>query len=105
MAMLRTFVAIELDENTVQHLESAVSILNRSDAKVKWVPPPNMHLSLSFLGDAPAEKIDEIEMALDLVAEKYQPFKFTVAGVGTFGRRNSPRVIWAGIQNASELMA
>jgi len=102
---IRAFVAIELDDRVRRRLEEAVSPLRRTGAHVSWVPPDNLHLSLAFLGDIFQDTVQLASSALDEAARGSAPFVFNVSGLGTFGSRRSPRVIWAGVQESRDLAA
>ena len=74
-----------------------------SDARISWVSPLNLHLTLKFFGDTPIQDISAILEALHLSATALPPFSFTVEGCGTFGSLRQPNVIWLGIKNAKML--
>lgn len=67
--------------------------------KIRWVNPQQMHLTLKFFGETADPAIEEIRTAMRSVAGRYQPFEFILRGVGIFGSRYQPRVIWAGTQD------
>ncbi|CEG28252.1 RNA 2',3'-cyclic phosphodiesterase [Bacillus sp. B-jedd] len=69
----------------------------------RWVHHEDLHITLAFLGAAPEEKLD---MACRLVGEAihgYAPFEMEITGLGTFGRKEQPRVFWAGLNKSEEL--
>ncbi len=74
-----------------------------TDARISWVSPQNLHLTLKFFGDTPNQDIPAILEALHLSASALPPFSFTVMGCGTFGSLRQPNVIWLGIKNAKML--
>lgn len=101
--MLRTFVAVELDEelkDNLAHLQRRLrdQVPPRS---VRWVRPEGIHLTLKFLGDTPLAKVDEVKAALTQAAFELQPFRFTVEGLGCFPNTHRPRVLWVGLQEPS----
>ena len=102
-AFLRLFVAIDPGGAVRSRLAAVQETLRRTDAHVAWVPPGNLHLSLLFLGDVPAERLP---LAADSLRESLagvSGFVLRAAGVGFFGRPASPRVIWAGIEEHAAL--
>ena len=100
----RLLIAQELDEQLRAELARASAVLYDSGAHVRWVPESNLHLSLFFIGDTPVEHIEDLKDALDTEATQTKPFEFTVSSVGFFGRRNSPRVVWADVEAVPEMM-
>ena len=98
--MLRTFIAIELDEPLRLAMGRVQGKFKRqiSPGAVKWVAPDGIHLTLKFLGDTPTNKIAEIAAALQAACEGFAPFEFTVEGRGCFPNFRRPRVIWVAVR-------
>ena len=94
---MRTFIAIELTEEIRKTLEKLQEELKRSGADVKWVTPKNIHLTLKFLGDLNEKRLPQIKEALEEVAKNNSAFPLRFSTLGAFPNMNSPRVIWAGI--------
>jgi 2'-5' RNA ligase len=100
---IRAFIAIPINEETRCALATAQTSLKKANAHVAWVAPANIHVSLAFLGDIVSDLIPPIEQVLDATAAVTTPFAFDVADLGTFGRPDSPRVIWAGVRNPAPI--
>jgi RNA 2',3'-cyclic 3'-phosphodiesterase len=98
--ILRTFIAIELDEPLHIALRSVQEKLKRQTppGSVKWVDPEGMHLTLKFLGDTPASRIPKIEAALRAACTGLEPFEVSVEGRGCFPDFRRPRVIWVAVR-------
>ena len=59
---VRVFVAIELPDNVKRGLGSIIEGLRqRSHAPVKWVSADGIHLTLKFLGEIPAPRVEEVK--------------------------------------------
>lgn len=102
---VRAFAAIEINEDLRRKFTALQNELKHTHACVKWVAPANIHFTLAFLGDTFSSILDEVGRAMDAIAQTVVPFSFEVSGLGFFGRRCSPRVIWAGAKgNFSSLM-
>lgn len=99
MATLRTFIAIELDQELRQKLADVQSRLRREvpSQAVRWVRPEAIHLTLKFLGDTSQEQVQQVKEALAPAAQEVSPFAFTVGGVGCFPNTRRPRVVWLGL--------
>lgn len=63
----------------------------------KWVYQEDYHITLQFLGDVPASKIETLTEALEQGISGFKPFELALGGIGTFGQQNHPRVLWTGI--------
>lgn len=92
--LVRTFVAILLDDAVRGALASAMDSLRPCQARVAWVPAGNLHLSAAFLGNVPRTMVGDLSAVLDETVAGVSPFAVRVRGVGTFGRR----VVWAGVE-------
>ena len=103
MEQVRAFIAIELDET----INAALTDLQRQlkakvpRGSVRWVKPEGIHLTLKFLGNVPANRIEEIERALTQACVGFPAFSFSVEGLGCFPNPRRPRVVWVGVQEES----
>ena len=93
----RTFIAVPL----APAIREAASGLRRSLAayadRFRWVSPPHLHLTLQFLGDLTARRVDEAVEAAHVAAGPAEPFNITFAGLGAFPSPVAPRVVWIGV--------
>jgi len=103
MEQVRTFIAIELDETINVALADLQEQLKAKAPRgsVRWVKPRGIHLTLKFLGDVPANRIEEIERALTQTCAGFSSFSFSVGGLGCFPDPRRPRVVWVGVQEES----
>jgi 2'-5' RNA ligase len=96
---VRTFVALELEEQVRQGLATLMTSLRPRFPEARWVRPEGIHLTLRFLGDTPPEKIERLQPALESAASACEPSDATIGGLGTFpGRGRPPRVLWVGLE-------
>ncbi len=100
MEMIRTFVAIELDQQALDWLKKVQERLKADfpHGVVRWVDPKGIHLTLKFLGEVPQGKIKAIEEVLKGVSQRHRPFSFTYGGLGCFPSLSHPNVIWVGVE-------
>jgi 2'-5' RNA ligase len=94
---LRSFIAIELPESTVNLLVKLQQEFKKCGADVRWIKPGSVHLTLKFLGNINENNVDEIVELLRRVSKKYEAFNLTLSGIGVFPNNRSPRVLWVGI--------
>ena len=107
MRTIRTFIAVELDEelkDNLRHMQRGLAeqVAPRS---IRWVRPEGVHLTLKFLGDTPEDKVGAIQNALVQAAATVAPFAFTVGGLGCFPSTRRPRVVWVGLSEPTGTLA
>jgi len=102
---LRLFIAIELDHAAKRALGRLIERLDDLPAKVRWVRPEQMHLTLRFLGETPAEQVHQIAAAMQRAASGVEPFEFVLRNVGGFPDLRRPRVIWVGVDEPTGALA
>lgn len=102
----RTFVAVDVSEETRARAGRLLGELAAADSKVKWVDPRNLHVTLKFLGDVDTRELGEVCAAVAAAVREAPPFDFCVRGCGAFPTTDSPRTIWLGVEDgADELIA
>lgn len=105
MDNIRSFVAVPVGEEVERAVESVEGVLKRSRADVRWVRPGNVHVTLKFLGDVEAGRLDEVSAALGRALEGVRAFEVTVSGVGTFPPNpRRARVVYMGLSEGVDEM-
>lgn len=97
-AVIRCFIAVEISEEVRAGLAALQGDLKKTGARVGWVAPQNIHLTLVFLGDVFSAQVPVLAGRLDAIAAEVPPFGYAVTGAGYFGSARSPRVLWAGVE-------
>jgi RNA 2',3'-cyclic 3'-phosphodiesterase len=94
----RTFVAVDISPS--KKLVDAVSQWRQEMQRdrIRWVSLQQVHLTLTFLGDTPLQKVKEIEKSLLLRLAGIPCFVLSLKGMGIFGRLTDPRVFWVGVE-------
>ncbi len=101
----RLFVAIELPEQVRAALAELQARLRRHGLDgLRWVRPEGIHLTLKFLGETPKDRVPEIAAALDAAGKGIAPHELALGALGTFGSRNSPRVVWVDLNGDIEVL-
>lgn len=95
--VIRSFIAIEIGDEVREGLKALQQVLKKSGARVGWIAPENIHLTLVFLGDVFRAQVEPLAGTLDAVAARIIPFHYEVVGSGFFGSPRSPRVLWVGV--------
>jgi len=101
--VIRCFIAIDLDPDVRRRLGEAQDRLRDAlrDEPLRWVRPDGVHLTLKFLGDQPADRLESIQHVLSAWACGAEPFDLQIAGAGAFPDAARPRVLWVGVHEAS----
>lgn len=86
----RLFIGLELPAPCQQ----ALARLDPRMKGLRWLPPEQMHLTMSFLGNVTTAGEERLREALSEV--RVPPFFLPIRGVGAFGGER-PTVIWAGV--------
>jgi len=100
----RIFIAVRFSDEVIAALDDLQARLKAavgSRAKVKWVEPKKIHLTLQFLGDVGVEVIEEMAGLLKEAFLDNPPFDVKLFGLGAFPSPKKPRVVFLGIQAGS----
>ena len=101
---LRLFVACELPDELKRALGRLQDDLRRLGLdRLRWVRPEGIHLTLKFLGDVEASRVEEITAALSSAVAPFE-LRLWPAAVGSFGGPRL-RVVWVGLEGGVEELA
>jgi len=95
--MVRAFIGIDIDEAVRQKLAAAQDQLQTTGGQLKLVEPPNIHVTMKFLGEVSEDRVGEIAEALKRAATGTGQFDIGVKGIGVFPNLRYIRVVWAGV--------
>jgi len=95
MKTVRLFIALELPDKVRNELKRVSDELRDCGAKVSWVKPQNMHLTVRFLGDTEERLVDVLKSGVQTIGGS--PTTVHLSRLGAFPNLRRPRVIWAGI--------
>jgi RNA 2',3'-cyclic 3'-phosphodiesterase len=99
---MRLFIGIGLPISVAETVaQAAIRLVPLSAAsKIRWTPPANMHITLSFLGQVHEARLDVIERALGVIRATHM--KLSLDGFGTFERVG---VLYANVKASPVLLA
>ncbi|MGH9501097.1 MAG: RNA 2',3'-cyclic phosphodiesterase [Terriglobales bacterium] len=98
---MRIFIALDIDDVIRERLRRFVEGVTGFASEARWVRPESMHVTLKFIGEKPAEAVEEIKQAVSAVAG--EAIEVAFRGYGFFPTARSARVFWVGIQAGPEL--
>ena len=102
---MRLFVAMELEQAVRKAMESLQKSLASACPDVRWVRPELMHLTLKFLGEVDDALAVGVTRAAGEVAAATGPFELAVGGCGCFPPRGDVRIVWAGTEEPTGVLA
>ena len=101
---IRTFIAIELDDNIRRRLAEIQDNPRNADADAKWVDPKNIHLTLKFIGDVPKDNVEKLCSAIEEGLKSFSKFEFQLGHLGCFPPKGQPRIVWVGVGLGGDLL-
>ena len=107
MSVIRAFIAIDLPPD-VQDCLTQISTQLRDqigNQSVRWVPIPNVHLTLKFLGDVSVNNLDVLKEIIRAEAATQKQMEISIGRLGAFPNSRHPRVVWVGVEAPPELTA
>lgn len=106
---MRLFIAVDVG-SAIQHAAARVSdeLKLRAahlapKARVSWVKPERMHITVRFIGDVDDRQNAAIRSALEPAFTAVR-FDLTIRGIGSFPPDRPPRVLWAGVAEGLEAL-
>ena len=90
--LTRCFIALELSREAIIEIEEVQNIIRKKGFFYgKFTEGENLHLTLKFLGEIGADKVEEVKKRLEKI--KFTSFEVSLAELGTFiNRYNS--ILW-----------
>ena len=101
MTAWRTFFAVELSTEITTGVRRIQQGLQGYAAGVRWVRPEGIHLTLRFLGEVAADRIEGIVSRAEQCVQAINSFTIGIKGCGGFPTAKNPRVIWIGVHDQS----
>jgi RNA 2',3'-cyclic 3'-phosphodiesterase len=98
---MRIFIALDLDDAIRERIDRFIAGVRGFAPDARWVLPESLHITLKFIGEKPAETIDDIKRTLASV--ELASFDLSLKGYGFFPTVKSARVFWVGIESGPEL--
>ena len=101
---LRLFIAVIVPEEVKTEIEKAQAALRRAlpGGCVRWTKREQFHLTLKFLGNLEAQRIESLAEAVRKACQGFAALELRAERVGCFPNLRSPRVIWAGVRDREE---
>ncbi|PTX60283.1 2'-5' RNA ligase [Melghirimyces profundicolus] len=93
----RLFIALPLPGEQKELLAHWSGLLSERWPFKKWVHPSDYHITVQFLGPCTFRQRRKVKNALKELAPGLEPFRLRIDGIGHFGVKTRPRILWAGV--------
>jgi 2'-5' RNA ligase len=104
--LLRSFIAVPLPGAVQTEIAARARVLALDLPDVKWSKKPeNLHVTVKFLGDVAADRLDALGAALATALAPVRPFGFAVRGFGAFPSLDRAQVLFADVDDAGRALA
>jgi 2'-5' RNA ligase len=97
--MTRAFIALELSNDIKDQLAIAQQTLRGCKARLTFVDPELIHITVKFLGEVDDNKLREVMDALARVS--FVPYPITTGNVKV-NNKNRPHTVWCTMQDTGE---
>ena len=107
---MRLFVAIDVGDAVRREVARVVASLSgkleavKKPPKVVWVKPHALHVTVRFLGEVEADRVDGLRERL-APPIPIAPFDVVWRGIGTFPSNRQPRALWLGVIDGAAPLA
>lgn len=95
---MRLFISIDLAlEDAIRDAQTPFEDID----SIRLVNPSQVHVTLKFLGEVDADRLDTVDKALreSVAAADVSPFTVNVGGYGAFPSHDYISVIWVGVRD------
>ncbi len=96
---MRLFTGLSLAYEVRRNIELLYQSLQPL-APIQWSPVANLHVTTKFIGEWPAERLDELKAALRAgqTGRSVLPFTVAIDGFGWFPTPHHPRILFAAVR-------
>lgn len=98
------FIGIPVQSDIQKWLEEWQEKLKPYVSYKVWTHPEDFHITLKFLGNVHDDQVTPLTRSLDRTNE-FSTFVLKIGLLGFFGNKTQPRVMWAGVEKHTSLMA
>ena len=102
--MIRAFIAITPPAPLQQTVTEVREVFQRDNLPWRWVTAENIHLTLKFFGNVPAEQVTAMTQAMEQAARGQTAFSLRATSLGCFPHASRPRLLWIGLDDPSQAL-
>ncbi|MEZ6136038.1 MAG: RNA 2',3'-cyclic phosphodiesterase [Pirellulaceae bacterium] len=104
MYTTRCFVAVPLGPPASSVTKRLIGRWQGTLEDVKWTRADQLHVTLKFLGELDNRDLLRVSEELQRACESIEPFTASLNGLGTFPRNKPAKVIWARVDEGSDIL-
>lgn len=108
METVRAFAGFLLDIGATRRITEYARNLRRAATgagwQCAWTPPPNLHITLRFVGEVDAGLVGPLGDAVAAVAARVEPVTLTLGALEFLPHRDNPRVLCVALGRGTELL-
>jgi 2'-5' RNA ligase len=98
---MRAFLAVELDDDlrtAVARVQDELrqTVSRQAHARITWVRPASMHLTVKFLGEFDEHRADALKNRITQATEAQRRVDIPLSRLGAFPGLQAPRAVWLG---------
>ncbi len=97
MDLTRAFICVEMPDSVIKEIARIQEVLSGQKFTGKMTELENLHLTLKFLGEIDAEKLEIVRERLRSV--EFNKFEARLMYSGTFSVRGAPKIVWVKVGN------
>ena len=100
----RLFITLGIPDAVKETIEAAQAELRRflPPKAARWARREQFHLTLRFLGNVAASRVDELVEACHGACQSFGPLHLCARRIGFFPNAWEPRVVWVGISDLDD---
>lgn len=103
---LRCFLAIPLHDLFSLEIERILRTIRDKIPGVRWIEPPQFHMTLHFFGSISVSEIERIDASMRECASRSAPLRLGLDRIGGFPSLGRPNIFWMGVEkNAAEILS
>ncbi|MGO4342928.1 RNA 2',3'-cyclic phosphodiesterase [Pedococcus sp. 2YAF34] len=94
---MRIFAALVPPEPALEDLGDFLEPRRDAGRDLRWVDPSLWHVTLAFMAEVPAQRVDEVAEAVAAAAAARDELALSLRGAGAFPHAEDARVLWTGV--------
>lgn len=98
---MRIFIALDIDDAIRERIQRFMDGVRGFAPDARWVRAESLHVTLKFIGEKPADVVEQIKQALSGIQSEAIAMNFR--GYGFFPTLKAARVFWVGIESGQPL--
>ncbi|MGM0874965.1 MAG: RNA 2',3'-cyclic phosphodiesterase [Bacillota bacterium] len=98
------FIAVPIGKDQKRMIQDWLAHKKDNLPFQSWVHHEDYHITLAFLGNVDSnDQLHQLSDRVKEIVEKRSPIELSLKGIDVFGKKDSPRIFWAGIEDSSPL--